>query len=371
MNKGKYGSVLIVDDDPDVLASSELLLKEYGFNVASSSSAGDAMEIFQDRNIDVVLTDIVMPDVSGIELLRQIHGIDPQIPVILMTAFADMEKVIYAINTGAFDFIIKPFSADLLLHSVEKAVNYNRLLKMESDYKYLLEEYNREIESLIAERTMSLLALTIADKIRNPAAVIGLISRRILDKEDVPEKLRPKLMDIFREAEKLDIIVKDFQSLLKSKKSMFRYEDINGIVQGALPVIREMAAAKGVETVFKPSKFPLKINVQKNLFQIAISHLIKNSVEASPIGGKITISTCEEGSSVILSVSDAGYGISKEDVDKIFDPMFSSKEQRFGMGLPLVKRIVSEHMGEIEVKSGPGKGTTFRIKLPVRWTGNK
>ena len=110
MNKGKYGSVLVVDDEPTVLESSSLLLKEYGYNVVSSSSAEDAIKRFQENNIDVVVTDIVMPSISGIELLRLIHDINPTIPVILMTAFADMEKVLGAIRTGAFNFIIKPFT---------------------------------------------------------------------------------------------------------------------------------------------------------------------------------------------------------------------------------------------------------------------
>ena len=371
MKKGKYGSVLVVDDDPSVLDSSSLLLKEYGYNVVSTSSAEDAINRFQTVNIDTVVTDIVMPSMSGIELLRQIHDLNPVTPVILMTAYADMEKVIGAIKIGAFDFIIKPFTAELLFHSVQKAVHYNKLMLMEKDYKHLLEEYNQEIETLVAERTMGLMALTLADKIRNPAAVIGLTCRRMLDKEDVPDNLKPKLEGIIDESEKLDNIVKDFQSLLKSKKSMFQYEDINSVVESIIPVIEHMIANKGIEVVFKPSEHPLKVNIQKNLFQIALSHLIKNSAEATQEGGKIIISTYANDNANIVEVSDSGYGISAEDMGKIFDPVFSSKDKRFGMGLPLVKRIVSEHMGEIDVSSEPGKGTIFRIKLPMRWSQKK
>jgi signal transduction histidine kinase len=368
MNKEKYGSVLVVDDEPAVLESSSLLLKEYGYNVTSSSGAEDAVSRFQEKSIDVVVTDIVMPSVSGIELLRKIHEINPTTPVILMTAYADMEKVMGAIKIGAFDFIIKPFTAELLVHSVEKAVQYNKLMLMESDYKHLLEEYNQEIETLVAERTMGLMSLTLADKIRNPAAVIGLTCRRMLEKEEVPERLIPKIQGIIDESEKLDNIVKDFQSLLISKKSMFRYEDINAVVESIMSIIQNMVANKRVEVEFKPSDNPLKVNIQKNLFQIALSHLIKNSTDALPEGGKITISTHASDNACILEVSDTGQGIRAEDIGKIFDPMFSSKDKRFGMGLPLVKRIVSEHMGEIEVASKPGEGTTFRIKLPLRWS---
>ncbi len=369
MNKVKYGSVLVVDDDPAVLDSSSLLLKEFGYDVASSRSASEAIKRFEANNIDAVVTDIVMPSVSGIELLRQIHDINPSTPVILMTAYADMEKVLGAIKIGAFDFIIKPFTAELLVHSVEKAVHYNRLMLMEQDYKRLLEEYNQEIETLVAERTMSLMALTIADKIRNPASVIGLTCKRILSKEEFPDKFRPKIGDIAVEAEKLDGIVRDFQALLKSKKSMFHYEDINAVMEGVVPIVEHMIARKGIRLTLKPSGHPLRVNVQKNLFQIAISHLIKNASEATPEGGVITIAIHEESDHALIKVSDKGYGISKKDVGKIFDPIFSSKDKRFGMGLPLVKRIVMEHMGEISVKSTRREGTTFMIKLPLRWTG--
>ena len=370
MNMGKYGSVLVVDDEPAVLESSSLLLQEYGFKVASSSDAEDAMRRFKENSIDVVVTDIVMPSVSGIELIRQIHDINPRTPVILMTAYADMEKVLDAIKIGAFDFIIKPFTPELLLHAVEKAVHYNQLVLMERDYKHLLEEYNQEIETLVAERTMGLMSLTLADKIRNPAAVIGLICRRMLEKEEVPENLIAKIRGIIEEAQKLDNIVKDFQSLLKKRESMFRYEDINEVVDSIMPIIKNMVVNTRIEVVFNRSPNPLKVNIQKNLFRIALSHLVKNSIDAIPEGGKITVSTYESENTCVLEVSDTGLGMSSEDMDEIFNPLFSLKDKRFGMGLPLVKRIVTEHMGEIHVASKPGEGTTFSIKLPLRWSQN-
>jgi signal transduction histidine kinase len=367
MYKGKFGSILVVDDEPAVLESSSLLLKEFGYEVVSSPSAEDAIQRFQENSIDAVVTDIVMPTMSGIELLRHVHEISPDTPVILMTAFADMEKVLGAIKLGAFDFIIKPFTAELLTHSIEKAVHYSKLMMMEREYKHLLEEYNQEIETLVSERTMSLMALTLADKIRNPASVIGLTCKRMIEKGQVPEKIVPKIESIISEAGKLDNIVKDFQSLLKSKKSMFRYEDLNAVVDSVMPMIDKMVSGKKVEVLFNPSQHPLKVNIQKNLFQIAISHLIKNSIDATPEGGKIIISTSDSDSVANIEVSDTGRGITPEDMDKIFNPMFSSKDKRFGMGLPLVKRIISEHMGEIDATSKPGEGTAFRIRLPMRW----
>ncbi len=362
----KY-SILIVDDDPFVLESISLLLKEYGYSTVTCDNARCALDKLKSIKIDAVLTDIVMPVVSGIELLEEIHKIDYEMPVILMTAYADMDKAIEAIKKGAFDFIIKPYKTDQLVHSTEKAASYYRLIQKEKEYKNTLQELNQELETLMAERTMSLMALTVADRVRNPAAVIGLTCRRILEKEEVPDKLKGGLKDIIDEAEKLERIVKDFETILKSRQFMFMYEDINGIVEDVTSFIGREATDKGLRFEVNLSEEALKINAQRNLLRIAILHIIRNAIEATPEGGKITVTTYGDTDNVFLTISDTGVGIPKEDLDRIFDPFFSSKVRRFGMGLPLAKQIVSEHLGEIRVESEPGKGTTFAMVFPVRW----
>ncbi len=368
MGNAASGHVLLVDDDPAVLESSSLILNEYGYEVIPSSGADEALSLVRGETIDVVVTDVVMPARSGIDLLRDLHALRPELPVILMTAYADLEKVIYAIKMGAFDFIVKPFTADLLIHSVEKAVNYNRLVQTEKDYKQLLEEYNRDIESLISERTMSLMALTLADRIRNPVSVIGMLCSRMARRDNLPDGLRSDIDDLITEARKLDETVRDFQSVFISRKATFQYEDINNIVRGIIPVVQEMASRKGQFIEYRPLDREIRVNSQKQLLQMALSHLLKNAVEASPVGGLITVGIGVDEDRVILSIKDSGPGISKENLGKIFDPIFSTKEKRFGMGLPLVKRIVREHMGEINVRSEMGRGTTFEIVLPQRWT---
>ncbi|WP_333652474.1 hypothetical protein [Dissulfurispira sp.] len=107
-----------------------------------------------------------------------------------------------------------------------------------------LTELNQELETMVAERTMSLMALTVADRVRNPAAVIGWTCKRILEKEKVPEKLGENLKDVIDESEKLESIVKDFEALLKSKQSRFMYEDINEIVKGVVSIVEKEADEK-------------------------------------------------------------------------------------------------------------------------------
>jgi putative two-component system response regulator len=147
-------TLLIVDDDPYVLESISALLKEYGYTVFTSQNGHDAFRMVEKIHFDVVLTDIKMPHSTGIELLQNIHTYNQQIPVILMTAFAELDIVVDAIKRGAFDFITKPYNPDYLLHAVEKAVKYTRFMQMEKNYKSMLENTVRIRTQELADALM-------------------------------------------------------------------------------------------------------------------------------------------------------------------------------------------------------------------------
>jgi putative two-component system response regulator len=151
MNEENQSKLLLVDDDPFVLESIASLLEEYGFEVVSCSNAVDALENAKQDHFDVVLTDIRMPGVTGIELLQHIHAFNPQLPVILLTAFAELEVAVDAIKRGAFDFITKPYNPQYLVHAVEKAAKYTRLAKLEKNYKDMLEETVRKRTQELAD----------------------------------------------------------------------------------------------------------------------------------------------------------------------------------------------------------------------------
>lgn len=288
---------------------------------------------------------------------------------LIPAGYGDVWKLIepYSGSLNTFTFIVIG-SVSLFFFRA-----YDTYLKMLADKKRIeeinadLAELNQELETLVAERTMSLMALTVADQIRNPAALIGCVSRRILKKREISKEIEEDLRDIINESNKLETIVKNFESLLKSKQSMYRYEDINEIVKGVISIVGKEADEKNIRLSLNLEGNHLKINMQKNLLRAAIFHIIRNSIEATPEGGRITIKTYGNGDSVVLIISDTGPGIPPEDIGRIFDPFFSTKLFRFGMGLPLVKQIVSEHLGEIKVESEPGKGTTFKLIFPVRW----
>jgi putative two-component system response regulator len=133
-------TVLIVDDDHDMLGSLLALLGAYEYKVVTADNAAGALDILRDTNIDIVLTDIRMPGMSGIELAGKIHELYAEIPVLIITAYAELEVAVDAIKGGAFDFIMKPLNPNYLVHSIRKAGSFRDMKALERNYKKSLEE---------------------------------------------------------------------------------------------------------------------------------------------------------------------------------------------------------------------------------------
>ena len=149
MKHEQKAHILVVDDDPFTLDSTTLLIRELGYEVSACPRAREALNLLREIQVDAVLTDIKMPEVTGLELLAQIHSEDPELPVILMTAYAELDTAVEAIKMGAADFLIKPYRPLQLNHALKKAVDFQRLRKIERNYKKTLEE-------TVRQRTMEL-----------------------------------------------------------------------------------------------------------------------------------------------------------------------------------------------------------------------
>ncbi|MCM0081020.1 response regulator [Geomonas sp. Red32] len=201
MQRAITGTVVVVDDDPLVLESVAMLLTASGFEVNPFSDAREALSLIEHSPPHAVVTDVNMPGMGGIELLERIHELDRDIPVILMTAYAELNMAVNAIKKGAFDFIIKPFKPPYLIHSVEKGINYQRLLLVEKNYKMELErtvaQRTRELaDALVQMRNMSMETierLTAAAELRDEDTGrhifrIGLYARLLAEKMRLPWK---------------------------------------------------------------------------------------------------------------------------------------------------------------------------------------
>ncbi len=174
MDTTAKGTVIVVDDDPYVLDSTASLLSVYGFTVRTFSDGGMALKAFRDGAADAVLTDVNMPVTTGIDVLESIRERDRETPVMLMTAYAELDLAVSAIKKGAFDFIIKPYNPLQLIHAVEKAVDYKRLLQLEKGYK-------SELERTIAQRTREL---------ANALSMMKSMSRETIERLTAAAELR-------------------------------------------------------------------------------------------------------------------------------------------------------------------------------------
>ena len=244
---------------------------------------------------------------------------------------------------------------------------HNKRLEEVESALALAEEYTREIERLVAERTAGLIALNMADRVTNPVVVIGMVCRRLLARQDIDKAARDKLKIILEESDKLRQIVREFDAFIQRKYALFRYEDLNGIVKEAIMLIRRDAEGKGIKLNTALSDAPLMINMNRNVLRTAIFYIFKNALDATRGGGSITASTSEDGDSVYLTISDTGRGISEENIRRVFDNFFTTRINGAGMGLPFVKHIVEEHYGNIKIESRKDIGTTCTIRFPVRW----
>ena len=230
-----------------------------------------------------------------------------------------------------------------------------------------LTELNEDIGTLVAERTMALMGLTVADRVRNPAFFMGGACRRMLEKNMVTGKAEETVKDMADECKKLEAIVEQFEAFFKAKRGMFKFEDLKAVITTVIDGLGHEFSERRVKIVTQFPEAELPINMQKNLIKAAFFHVFRNALESTPPGGTITVLAEKKKEHVLVTIKDNGRGMPAEVIRQIFDPFFSTKQYGFGMGLPLVRQIVTEHLGEITVESEKGQGTTVHIYFPERW----
>ncbi len=232
-----------------------------------------------------------------------------------------------------------------------------------------LMQLSNDLETLTHERTMSEIALKVADRIRNPATAIGGLARVLLKKTPKDEGIRKKLEAIFYEAMRLEKIVKDFDSLANVKGRAFKKTDLRNIVNSVIDTLTPSFEQKNITTRIKMTDDPVIALINPQTIKVALLHILRNAIEASARSGIIEVSVWRRDGQPFISIRDFGPGIDSEVMDKLFRTSVTTKATGTGMGLITVKQIMDEHKGSIEIKSGKdhGPGTEVILLFPVRW----
>lgn len=357
----KMKDILVVDDESIIRDLCSKALK--GYNVVEAADGEEALRLFDSHRFDVILTDVMMPKMDGIELLKRLKDQEPTLVVIIMTGFADKDIILKALKADADDFIAKPLNLLQLRTAVEKAL-----------VKKALKEEIANLKSL--DRLKSNFLSIISHKFRTPITAISLFLQNfesgVYDPAD--EAFRKNLKLIFGEACYLEKLVEDlltFSSVMDVEGGL-KLEPCNlqSIIMHILTESKEVVAKPELRTEVDLSELePILLDRKKVSF--ALRQIIDNAYKFSGQQGKVTISFHSDDHTYRLTVADEGIGISREELPKIFekfyqvDPAHTGQIKGFGLGLYYAREFIRLHGGSITIESEPGKGTKVTVLLPI------
>jgi signal transduction histidine kinase len=206
----------------------------------------------------------------------------------------------------------------------------------------------------------------VAHEVRNPVMIIGGFARRLQKRLRTDAQAQEMIVPILHELRRLERMVAEIEGFTVLLEPDIKPRDLARVVDQVLAASADALVERQIvlERCIPPD-LP-RIPLDENLMAQALGHLIDNAVEAMPKGGRLTLTVTPEPKGLRLTLKDTGIGIPPEDLPYLFDPFFSSKPDGTGMGLTKVHQVVSDHRGEILIKSVPGQGAEVNIWLP-RW----
>jgi signal transduction histidine kinase len=229
-----------------------------------------------------------------------------------------------------------------------------------------LEEKLREAEHLSG---IAQLAKSIAHEIRNPLNFISLSIDHLRTKytpseDDGKEAFESLMNSIKKEIQRLNKLVGDFLDYGKPLKLNLQEVDVENLIDDVISLVKAKAEKDGIRIYHTRGEMP-KLSIDPELFKTCIFNVILNAFQAMPSGGDLMMKTHISDSRAYITVEDTGMGVPRENLQKLFDPFFSTKSTGLGLGLAMTKRVVEEHGGKVNFQSTEGKGSTITISLPV------
>ncbi len=373
------GQVLIVEDEKVVRHVCQLSLEKDGYDLTLVEHGLKALELLhQGKNFDIILTDLKMPALDGMALLKAVKRDYAHVEVIIMTGFATIESAIEAMKHGAYDFIMKPIKTEQIRMVVNKCYEKIKL----SHENTALREANAKLQEL-QEMKEKFIAIT-SHELRTPVShlkgYLNIITDNSfamlndLDKKDCLRVMQNAIFDLEQ------IVTNMFDVLnLEQDAEFLRKEQVNlnELVSQVAQEFQRVARERQMHLYVQPFSRDAEVYVDRVKVKGMIAELTQNALKFTPNGGNIHFSIHEEGEFFFVNVQDSGVGIAESELGKIFEKFYevqntdyhSSSKSGFmgggmGLGLSLARAIAQAHGGGIRVSSELNKGSLFQILLP-------
>ena len=365
--------IVLVDDEEDIRDVLSVSIADMGYAVHTAETGEEAVDIFRQIDPPIVMTDIKMPGMDGIELLQKIKRENPEAEVVMITGHGDMDLAIKSLKFEATDFITKPINVEALeiaLKRVQDKIVMRRQLKT----------YTQNLEALVREKT------ELQDHLSSLGLMIGSISHGIkglltgLDggmylvesgfSKENQDQIKEGWETVKLMVDRIRKMVLDILYYAKERDLRWERVDPLSFAEDLAATFAPKAKNQDIEFVQEFDETVGEFEIDAGYIHSALTNILENAVDACTKDAdktyhKIVFGVRQEANHVIFAVFDNGVGMDPDTVSKLFTPFFSSKGRRgTGLGLFISHKIVRQHGGEILVKSTPGQGTLFTIKIP-------
>jgi signal transduction histidine kinase len=365
--------LLLVDDEEDFRATLVKRLHKRGITAFQAASGEAGLDLLAAHPVDVVVLDVKMPGLGGFDVLQRIKAQGLSTEVILLTGHAATQDGVEGIKAGAFDYLTKPIEFEHLLGKIRQA--YDKIL-CARDKQQAAEYHARLAQQMIAtERLAALgtLAAGVAHEINNPLAIINEAAgymRLLVNKlaPDLPQRegFQKALDKIETSVKRARTITHQLLGSVRKNESVLAEVNMAELAGETLQLLAGQARDKNLNIELEAPADLSAVWVEPNQVRQILINLIGNAVHATPEGGRVWVRISAGGGGVTLEIGDTGTGIPRENLERIFEPFFSTKPpgQGTGLGLYVSRQIVEKLGGSIDVQSRVGQGSQFSVHIP-------
>lgn len=370
--------LLVIDDEVGICEGVQRALEPEGFRVEIALDGMAGLELVRQGGYQLILLDVKMPQISGLDLIPLIHQADPEIICIIITGYATVEMAVSAIKQGAYDFLTKPFSIDSLLLAVNQglerrqlSIEAKRTAQAEAEARTLAEEKKQLLDLDKAKRQFIQL---VTHELKSPVSAIETYLTLIIKGYADPENQLEILQKCVARAQEERRLIDDLLELGQLEvAASFEPAPVNlGEVLAVVAAeYQESLQGKGLELVLSIDEGLPEIMAVPEQVKSVWSNLISNAVKYTPPQGRIKVSLRRVDGQLVGAVEDTGIGISPEDSAKLFTEFFRANNAKSsgvpgtGLGLVIVKRVIESLNGTVGVESELGRGTIVQFQIPL------